>query len=252
MIDLDSTQGVIRDLSRVSTLIRVEQERHHDGDMTWIGTVAGISKGWLWLHEVRPDATWRKRPLGYRLKRITKVAISDGYLTALAAVAGSHPTGGSHPMSAVRALREGSQRAWNRRRSHLSFWPVLIALVYLAVTLTVMVIEYVSEMSKIARGFHTDTFSPFLFTNLLTYPVSAVHPRLARLPGGLRPGPGPAHRAGRRRPHSAECRRRGGARVRYRPAGHLGGPSLELKFRSALVERSRVPHELHTQPVRTQ
>ena len=30
-------------------------------------------------------------------------------------------------------------------------------------------------MSKIARGFHTDTFSPFLFTNLLTYPVSAAH-----------------------------------------------------------------------------
>lgn len=54
-------------------------------------------------------------------------------------------------------------------------WPAAAATIYLAVTATVAVAEYVSEMSKISRGTYTDTFSPFLFTTLLTLPVSAAH-----------------------------------------------------------------------------
>lgn len=38
------------------------------------------------------------------------------------------------------------------------------------------VAEYVSEMAKIGRRTFTDSFSPYLFTNLLTLPTSAVHP----------------------------------------------------------------------------
>lgn len=90
-LNLDSTTGVIRDLSAISPLIGIEQERRFKSAITWIGTVDEIGKGWLWLNEVRPDATWRKRPRGYRLKRITKVIVADEYLTALTSVAGRGP-----------------------------------------------------------------------------------------------------------------------------------------------------------------
>ena len=38
------------------------------------------------------EAVGELRPLGYKLRRITKVFISDRYLTALAAIAGTGPT----------------------------------------------------------------------------------------------------------------------------------------------------------------
>jgi hypothetical protein len=37
--------------------------------MVWIGVVDEVAERWLWLREVRPDATWRKRPRGYQLSR---------------------------------------------------------------------------------------------------------------------------------------------------------------------------------------
>ena len=90
-IDLGTTGGLIKSLSQVSPLIGVEQERRHSSAMEWVGVVDEVRDGWLWLHEVRPDATWHEQPLGYRLKRITKVEIADRYLTALATVAGTVP-----------------------------------------------------------------------------------------------------------------------------------------------------------------
>lgn len=92
-IDLNSTSGLIKGVSQVSPLIGVEQEGRHASRMKWIGVVDEIGKGWLWLHEVRPDASWHKRPLGYRLRRITKVAILDRYLIALSDIAGTSPGG---------------------------------------------------------------------------------------------------------------------------------------------------------------
>jgi hypothetical protein len=56
-----------------------------------------------------------------------------------------------------------------------AFWPAVSATGYLVVMGAVVTAEYVSEMAKIARGTFTDTFSPFLFTDLLTYPVSSLH-----------------------------------------------------------------------------
>lgn len=90
-IDLDSTGGLIEGMSRIAALVGIEQERRHHAPMRWIGVVDEISKGWLWLHQVRPDATWQEEPLGYRLRRITQVAVQDRYLTALATVAGRRP-----------------------------------------------------------------------------------------------------------------------------------------------------------------
>lgn len=90
-LDLDTTAGLIKGMSPISSLFGIEQERRFHSQMAWIGVVDEVTSGWLWLHEVRPDATWRKRPLGYKLRRITKVFISSRYLTALAAIAGTGP-----------------------------------------------------------------------------------------------------------------------------------------------------------------
>lgn len=90
-LDLDTTPGLLRSMSAISPLVAIEQERRFRSRMTWIGVVHEITKPWLWLREVRPDATWHKRPRGYELRRITKVSVSDRYLTALAAIAGTEP-----------------------------------------------------------------------------------------------------------------------------------------------------------------
>ncbi|MGX6605226.1 hypothetical protein ACWKSP_24285 [Micromonosporaceae bacterium Da 78-11] len=91
-LDLDTTAGLLRGMSVISPLLAIEQERSFHSRMLWVGVVVEVTKRWLWLHEVRPNARWRKRPLGYKLGRITKVFISDRYLTALAAIAGAEPT----------------------------------------------------------------------------------------------------------------------------------------------------------------
>jgi hypothetical protein len=76
----------------ISPLLAIEQETRFHSQLAWIGVVDEVTKRRLWLYDVRPNATWRKRPLGYKLRRITKVFISDRYLTALAAIAGTAPT----------------------------------------------------------------------------------------------------------------------------------------------------------------
>jgi hypothetical protein len=55
------------------------------------------------------------------------------------------------------------------------FWPGLIGAGYLVASVAVAAVEYLSELSKISRGFFTDTFSPFLYTDILTFPVSELH-----------------------------------------------------------------------------
>jgi hypothetical protein len=68
--------------------------------------------------------------------------------------------------------RPGAMRRW---RQHSLFWPGVIVMPYLVVTLGVAAVEYFSEMSKLSRGFYTDTFSPFFYTHILTFPTSALH-----------------------------------------------------------------------------
>ena len=94
-LDLDKTRGLIMTLSKTSALIGVEQERRHKSAMRWIGAVDEIDSGWLWLREVRPDATWHDESLGYKLSRITKVAVLDDYQLGLAAIAGQFSEDGS-------------------------------------------------------------------------------------------------------------------------------------------------------------
>jgi hypothetical protein len=91
-IDLSGTATVVRDLARTWPLIAVEQEGQRNSAMIAIGVVDHVDDGWLLLRELRPDATWRRRPRSYRLKSITKIVVGDRYLTALSAIAGRATT----------------------------------------------------------------------------------------------------------------------------------------------------------------
>ncbi|WP_203822758.1 hypothetical protein [Paractinoplanes ferrugineus] len=103
-LDLDTTAGLLRGLSGIAPLLAIGQERRFRSQRVWIGVVDEVAEGWLWLRLVCPDATWRKRPLGYKLGRITQVFVSDRYLTALAVIAGPAPsTAGTALAAAVRA-----------------------------------------------------------------------------------------------------------------------------------------------------
>lgn len=90
-LDLDTTSGLVRAMSQLSPLIGIEQEHRFHSQMIWIGVVDEVGEGWLWLREVAPDASWHDEALGYRLRRITKITISDRYQTALASIAGTAP-----------------------------------------------------------------------------------------------------------------------------------------------------------------
>jgi hypothetical protein len=79
--------------------------------------------------------------------------------------------------SAERAVGNGaaSPSRWlpaARWRHREWYWPGLFGFYYLLVAIASIVVEYISEMSKLSRGFYTDTFSPFFYTELLTLPTS--------------------------------------------------------------------------------
>ena len=69
----------------------------------------------------------------------------------------------------------GTSGERHRWRQHLLFWPTVLGTAYLLIAFGVMAIEVFSEFSKLSRGFYTDTFSPFFYTHVLTFPTSAVH-----------------------------------------------------------------------------
>ncbi|RHA40985.1 hypothetical protein [Cellulomonas rhizosphaerae] len=89
-VELDSTKGMLRTLAATSPLIGIQKERERSA--LWIGQLVEIDRGWLALHEVRPDATWQKRPRWYKLRAITHAQVGSHYLTGLTAVAGAAPT----------------------------------------------------------------------------------------------------------------------------------------------------------------
>lgn len=90
-LDLEVTSDLVKSLGGVAPLIAIEQEERFNSAMQWIGVVDEVGDGWLWLHEVRPDASWHDEPLGYKLSRISKLTVGSGYLRALAEISGSAP-----------------------------------------------------------------------------------------------------------------------------------------------------------------
>lgn len=89
-VDLDRTSALVRGLATLGELVAVEQEKWVP-DVMWVGAVDEVRDGWLWLLEVRVDATWHDESLGYPLRRLSKVAVGSRYLTTLASVAPRHP-----------------------------------------------------------------------------------------------------------------------------------------------------------------
>jgi hypothetical protein len=91
-VGLDSTRDVVQSLSVGGGLIGIQKDRERDA--MWIGRLDEITKRFVYLHEVRPDATWHAAPLGYKLKAITTVDVATHYLVALATIAGAVPAAG--------------------------------------------------------------------------------------------------------------------------------------------------------------
>jgi hypothetical protein len=88
-IDLDKTVNVISALAANAPLVGIQKEREREA--IWIGVLYQSDRKRVWLHEVRPNASWHKRPLSYRLKAVTSVMTGDRYLTGLSSMAGSPP-----------------------------------------------------------------------------------------------------------------------------------------------------------------
>lgn len=92
-LDLDSTKGMLRSLLVPGHVIGIERDLRVDA--TWIGVPDGLTRKFLYLWEVTPQATWHEAPQGHRLKTITTVIFDDRYRTALAAMAGDSPADAS-------------------------------------------------------------------------------------------------------------------------------------------------------------
>lgn len=88
-VDLNSTTGVLEGLGHDGTLIGIQKENERSA--MWIGKLDEVWSRVMYLHEVRPDATWHPAPLGYKLKAITTVEVATHYLRGLSAIAGAGP-----------------------------------------------------------------------------------------------------------------------------------------------------------------
>jgi hypothetical protein len=88
-IQLNSTADVLISLGTGAALMGIEKENERSAK--WIGVFDEILGKYFYLHEVRPDASWHKRPLGYKLKAITTVEVGSHYMVGLSAVAGAGP-----------------------------------------------------------------------------------------------------------------------------------------------------------------
>ena len=86
-INLDDTGAALRALADNFPLIGIEKD--HERSAMWIGEVEELGGKWLWLMEVRPDASWHSKPLGYKLKSITTISAGTHYLVGLHGIAGS-------------------------------------------------------------------------------------------------------------------------------------------------------------------
>ena len=88
-IDLDTTSGMLATFLRSGELFGIERNKKYDA--TWIGVPNELRRHWLYMWEVRPDASWHEEPLGYRIRSITMVTLDNHYQRALAAIAGPAP-----------------------------------------------------------------------------------------------------------------------------------------------------------------
>jgi hypothetical protein len=88
-LGLGATIDVVEGLGQSAALVGIQKENERSA--IWIGKLDEVIKGMVYIHEVRPDATWHDSPLGYKLKAITTVEIGSQYLVGLTAIAGTGP-----------------------------------------------------------------------------------------------------------------------------------------------------------------
>jgi hypothetical protein len=62
------------------------------------------------------------------------------------------------------------------------FWTVILSVGYLIINVALLIAEYLTDMSKLDRGFFSDTLSPYCYTNILTTPTSKIHIAWAGFP----------------------------------------------------------------------
>ena len=92
-LDLDTTSGMLTSLIRAGDLFAIERNKKFNA--MWIGVPNELTRRWLYIWEVRADASWHEQPLGYRLRSIVFVTMNDHYQRGLAAIAGPAPEGAS-------------------------------------------------------------------------------------------------------------------------------------------------------------
>ncbi len=88
-VELGTTAGLLASLASPGQLFGVERNKKYDA--MWIGVLEGVIRPWLYMREVRPDATWHDEPLGYRLRTITLVLVGTHYLRGLTSIAEPAP-----------------------------------------------------------------------------------------------------------------------------------------------------------------
>lgn len=90
-VGLDSTDELLEGMGRGGALIGIQKDKERSA--MWIGRLDEVRKRVVYLHEVRPDATWHPAPRGYKLKAITTVDLATRYLRGLAATVRTVPDG---------------------------------------------------------------------------------------------------------------------------------------------------------------
>ncbi|MFF3027141.1 hypothetical protein [Microbacterium sp. NPDC057944] len=88
-VDLDRTRSLLRDFPQPGALMGIESTKRSSA--TWIGVADQIVDDWFYLHEVKPNAHWHRRPRGYRIRKIVMLYSDSYYLRGLAAIAGDPP-----------------------------------------------------------------------------------------------------------------------------------------------------------------
>ncbi|MBZ5521632.1 MAG: hypothetical protein LAP21_05175 [Acidobacteriia bacterium] len=87
-VSVHSLPELLLSANRAFPLVTIHREKV-DPDVCHIGRVIDMSKGYLSLLEIGPDARWDKEPTKYRLSEITRVDFGGDYEEALHLVGGT-------------------------------------------------------------------------------------------------------------------------------------------------------------------
>lgn len=84
-VDLNDAASALGGFTRQGELLGIQKETERSA--IWIGTLDQVASRYIYLNEVRPDATWHHGPLGYKLRSITRAEVGTRYLFGLSAIA---------------------------------------------------------------------------------------------------------------------------------------------------------------------